>query len=106
MEQIKETNLEELVLKINDLQKSIDALSTNQVSDVMNFDQCLQMTGFSSALLYRMTSNREIPHYKKGRLLFFKRSEVEAWLLENRVKTQDEEKLETDLFFKRVNRHY
>lgn len=107
MEQVKETetNMEQLVMKINELQRSIDALLNNQVSDVMNIDQCLQMTGFSRALLYKMTSNKEIPHYKKGRFLFFNRSEIEAWLLEDRVKTQEELEQESEMFMRRIRRH-
>ena len=40
--------------------------------------------------LYKMTHLRKIPHYKKGKLLFFKRSEIIAWLLQCRVSTTDE----------------
>ena len=40
--------------------------------------------------LYKMTHLRKIPHYKKGKLLFFKRSEIIAWLLQCRVSTADE----------------
>ena len=47
-------------------------------------------TGLSKGHLYRLTSERQIPHYKKNRKLYFKKSELEAWLLADRVLTAAE----------------
>lgn len=40
--------------------------------------------------VYGWVRNGLIPHYKKGKKLFFKRSEIEAWLDEGRQKTDAE----------------
>lgn len=37
-----------------------------------------------------LTSNRQIPHYKRGRKLYFRRDELERWMLESKVQTQEE----------------
>ncbi len=85
-----------LQTQIKDLQAAIEQVATGG-SEVMNFEQCQKMTGFSKGLLYRMTSQREIPHYKKGKFVFFKRSEVENWLFECKIKTQEEIEKEVEL---------
>ena len=73
----------------NDIQGTLETIVPS-TGEVMNFKECLKLTGFSRGLLYRMTAKREIPHYKRGRFVFFKRSEVEAWLFECKVKTEEE----------------
>ena len=40
--------------------------------------------------VYGWVRNGLIPHYKKGKKLFFKRSEIEAWLNDGRQKTDAE----------------
>jgi excisionase family DNA binding protein len=40
--------------------------------------------------IYAMTSKREIPFYKKGKKLYFKKSEIEKWLETGRVLTNSE----------------
>ena len=47
-------------------------------------------TRFSTAHLYRLTSGRQIPHFKKNRKLYFKKSDLEAWMCDNRVQTEKE----------------
>ncbi len=40
--------------------------------------------------LYEKTSNKLIPHFKKGNRLYFYRNELEAWLRQGKVKTTGE----------------
>ena len=59
--------------------------------EVLTFDEVARFTGFSKSYLYKLTSNKKIPHYKPtGKLCFFNREEVEAWLQENRISTDEE----------------
>ncbi len=57
---------------------------------VLNLEEAVVFTGLSKGHLYRLTSEKQIPYYKKCRKLYFKKSELEDWLLERRVSTQDE----------------
>jgi len=54
------------------------------------------ITGLSKSHLYKLVGEKKIPYYKSqgGKLTYFDRSEVEAWCLQHRVKTNDE--LETE----------
>lgn len=47
-------------------------------------------TGYSKDTIHRLTSKRLIPHYKREGRLFFKRDEIDRWLLADKVKTQEE----------------
>lgn len=51
-------------------------------------------TGFSPNYLYQLVHNRVIPFYKPGRKLFFKQSEIDAWISSSRQKSIDEIKRE------------
>lgn len=60
-------------------------------SSVINLKQLIELTGWSKHHIYKLTSNGTIPHYKPfGKTLFFSREEVEDWLLQNKIKSNDE----------------
>ena len=53
---------------------------------VLTMDELAQYTGLSKSYLYKLTSQKVIPHYKpNGKLVFFEREEVEKWLLSAKV---------------------
>lgn len=59
--------------------------------NVLTFDEACSFTGLSKSYLYKLTASKRIPHYcPTGKLLYFNREELEAWLLQNRVSTSDE----------------
>lgn len=66
-------------------------MNTEQNTNIMTVSQVATLTGMSKQTIYHLTHTRQIPYYKpSGKLLFFKREEVEAWLLRNRVNTAEE----------------
>lgn len=59
--------------------------------EVWTTNELCRATGFSKSYVYKLTSTRAIPHYKPcGKMVFFNRQEVEAWLQRNRVSTAAE----------------
>ena len=74
-----------MVLKgpVNDIPK-LDA----EKDDILEFEGALKLTGYAAPTLYAKTAKGEIPHFKKGRKLFFKRSELIKWIEEGRRKTK------------------
>jgi len=63
----------------------------NLNKEIFNFNEACTFLDYSKSYLYKLTHSRQIPHYKpNGKKLYFKRSDLEAWLLRNRVKTADE----------------
>ena len=71
-------------------------MNTNSISEtlnieIFNFNDACTFLNYSKSYLYKLTHSRQIIHYKpNGKMLYFKKSDLEAWLLRNRVKTTDE----------------
>ena len=65
----------------------VERLALISAKSILDLDEAVLFTGFSKGHLYRLTSERQIPHYKKSRKLYFKKSELEAWLLEDKIET-------------------
>ena len=55
--------------------------------DITDFEGMLSITGYSSSTGYAKTSSGEIPHFKKGRKLFFRKSELLSWIESGKRKT-------------------
>lgn len=59
--------------------------------EVLNFNEACQYTGLSKSTMYKKTSQSEIEHYcPSGKLIFFRRSSLDAWMLRNRRATSRE----------------
>jgi len=63
----------------------------NLNKEIYNFNDACTFLDYSKSYLYKLTYSRQIEHYKpNGKKIYFKRSDLEAWLLRNRVRTADE----------------
>jgi len=67
----------------------------NQLSEntdkPLPFQEASEYLNISKSYLYKLTHQQKIPFYKpNGKKIYFKKSELEAWLLRNRVKTSSE----------------
>lgn len=59
--------------------------------EVLTSDEAARYMGISKSYLYKLTMRRQIPHYKPmGKMCYFNRHELEAWLQSNRVSTEEE----------------
>lgn len=59
--------------------------------EVMTLAEVAEYMGVSKSYLYKLTMNKQIPHYKPtGKLCYFCRAELEDWLKQNRVSTSAE----------------
>lgn len=59
--------------------------------DVLNLNEACHYLNISASHLYKMTSQKQIPHFcPQGKKLYFKRSELEEWLMRNRQSSVDE----------------
>lgn len=61
-----------------------------QTKDVLTIDEAVIYTGLSKSHLYKLTSQRGIPHYKQGLHVYFDKSELRKWLTACRVTTTAE----------------
>lgn len=73
-------------------QKAIaDYITANVIActkEVLTLDEASVYMGVSKSHLYKLTMNKEIPHYKPtGKMCYFNRLELEEWLQQNRCAT-------------------
>lgn len=68
------------------------------VFDVLEVASYLKM-GKSS--VYKLTMDRQLPHYKVGKRLYFRKEEIDTWINKGKVKTQEEINEEVDSFLSR-----
>lgn len=77
-------------LSIEDRLVRIEKLLVAQKA-VLNMEDVALFTGLSKSYLYKLTCYGNIPHFKpNGKIIYFKRDEIEQWLLKNRIKTNEE----------------
>lgn len=57
--------------------------------NVLSFKEASRFLNLSKSYLYKLTSGNLIPHYKpQGKMLYFEKTELEAWLRQNPIRTQ------------------
>jgi len=82
--------MDEVLKRLETLEKLIVSQSVNS-KEVFNLQETCQFLELSPSHLYKLTSTSAIPYYKpNGKKLYFKRTELESWLLRNRSCSNDE----------------
>ncbi len=77
----------------NDIAEIKDLLYAQRLlqKEVLNFQEACDYVGRSKQNMYKLTSTNKIPHYKpEGKMLYFKRSELDAFMLRNPIRTINE----------------
>ena len=69
-----------LEMRVEELERML-FLSKN----VLSFDEASSFLNLSKSYLYKLTAGNLIP---QGKMLYFEKSELEAWLRQNPVKTK------------------
>ncbi|MCD8032496.1 MAG: helix-turn-helix domain-containing protein [Bacteroides sp.] len=71
-------------MRVSELEKMIFLTKS-----VLSFEEASKFLNLSKSYLYKLTSSNLIPHYKpQGKMLYFEKAELEAFLRQNPVKTQ------------------
>ncbi|MHB8259994.1 MAG: helix-turn-helix domain-containing protein [Bacteroidia bacterium] len=60
------------------------------IPEILDVKQAADFLRLKVTTLYEKTSEKTIPHFKKGNKLYFKRDELQAWVQEGKVKTNSE----------------
>ena len=58
----------------------------------------------SKATVYKLTMDQQLPHYKRGKRLYFRKEEIDNWLNKGKVKTHQEIHEEADSYLLRRGR--
>lgn len=90
-----ENPFELIIDKLNNIENLLKAVmkkdnGTIVVTEVFNLNQAAEYVSLSKSAIYKKTSERNIPHFKQGKKLYFKRSELDDWLTGMKVSTKAE----------------
>ena len=69
---------------------------TVTITEVLNLNQAAEYVSLSKSAIYKKTSERNIPHFKNGKKLYFKRSELDDWLTGLKISTNAEIEKQAD----------
>lgn len=79
------------LIDIDNRIRGIEKLFTIREKTVLAIEEAAMFTGLSKGHLYKLTSAGQVPHYKPaGGRVYFKKTELEAWLLRNRQHATEE----------------
>lgn len=77
--------------ELKQLADQVSANIINCTKEVLTSEEAARYLGISKSYLYKLTMQQKIPHYKPlGKMCYFNRQELEAWLQSNRVATDEE----------------
>lgn len=87
--------------KLEQLEKLITTSNLLQ-KPVLNFQEASQYLEISPSHLYKLTSKRAVPHFcPNGKKLYFKREELDQWLMRNKQLSTDEIEEKTESYLSR-----
>jgi excisionase family DNA binding protein len=84
-----------------DLENRVSKLESSLflIKSILSFDEASEFLNLSKSYLYKLTSSGQIPHYKpQGKMLYFEKSELENWLRQNPVKTDQQVMREAEAY--------
>ena len=87
------TNLESMQSieeRLANIERKLD-IQVQEAKNILTLEEVAEYTHLSKSYIYKLTSKGDIPYYKpNGKQLYFKRTEIDEWLLTNRNKTNQE----------------
>lgn len=103
-----ENPFEEIVIRLERIEKLIKQLKPEKIEGdlVFNIKEAAKFTNLSESRIYKYTWERLIPHYKKGKRLYFKKTELAEWLTANKVITKADIEKEAINYIIRNPRRY
>lgn len=98
------SKLEAIERAISEIQNRLDGENGSHILDI---SQAAQYLRISKSALYRLTSQRAIPHFKRGKRLYFKKENLAEWMTQNKVTTLEEiEKQALNYIIRNPRRHF
>ncbi len=78
--------------KIQSEQKKIKEITLLSAKQALTMNDAALLTGLSKSYLYKLVCEKKIPYYKSqgGKMTYFEKSELNDWMLKNRMQTTDE----------------
>lgn len=96
--EIAEEHIEVLAEAIFQKMKSLASVapSPKNERDILWMDDAVKFLHLAKPTIYGLISKGKLPYYKRGRKVYFLKSELEQWLLDGKRKTQSDIDKEAD----------
>lgn len=90
--------IERMVTIIREYQEIKETLDNGK--EIMNVQQVADYLSIAKQTVYGMTCRSKVPYYKRGKRLYFQKSDIDEWLLTARRKTKEEIEMENATYLK------
>lgn len=84
-------NVHKIEAQLERIMRVLDEFEMHK-KEIMHLEDAALYLGISKSTLYKLTCSKRIPFYRSegGKLIYFKRSDLEAWMVKKRESTIDE----------------
>jgi len=78
---------------------SLEEEQSEKGKEILSLNEAVKFLKLSKSFLYKMTSQKIIPHYiPGGKRIYFKKTDLEDWLLKNRIPPSSEFETNTECY--------
>lgn len=77
-------------------EKKITPIMVKPQKEIINVEEACELINLAKQTLYGLTCKGKIPHFKRGKKLLFRRTELVEWLEEGRQLTVEEEQIKIE----------
>ena len=73
--------------RIQQIEVNLELIKTLLLGNkkTLTLEEACEYTGYKLSYMYKLKSRGEIPHYKRGKKVFFDKDELDAWMISNKV---------------------
>ena len=82
---------------------SLQSSKPGDDNQILWMDDAVQFLNLAKPTIYGLLSKGKLPHYKRGRKVYFLRSELEAWLMSGKQKTMADAEQEVENYLSKRN---
>ena len=98
----KDTDLHQQVEELKERMKAMENILDNG-KEILTVEEAAKFMGIARSSLYKMTHEQTIPFYKpNGKMIFFEKSDLLAWVRKNRVSSEAEISEEAERIIQRL----
>ncbi len=85
-----EQKLDNLTLMVSELSRQLHHLRPHDNEKPLDIAGAAEFLGVTKSIIYKFTHKRTIPHFKRGKRIYFTKEELTKWLHSNRKLTVEE----------------
>lgn len=93
--------IEDLLFELNNKSNSNQTFGSKTEEEILTIDQACMFLNLAKSTIYILTSKRILPFFKRGKKLYFKKSELLQWIEDGKKKTMKQLQNEVDEYLEK-----